>query len=189
MILEGGITMPDTATVEKTVKFLSEIEIEAKARALREKFGMDTIPVRVIAIADKLGIGVRGASWKRPSIAGMIGKREGKMNILYRKTDPEIRSRFTIAHELGHFVLHLSDDLQFVDEEVNLYRLSIPRGQVDSDTARREIQANAFAASLLMPERQLRGAWELTHSIGNLARFFKVSRQAMGIRVAALGLE
>jgi Zn-dependent peptidase ImmA (M78 family) len=182
--------MPEAATTEKPVKYFSETEIETIARELRERFDMDTIPVRVIAIADKLGIEVRGATFRgRPTTVGMIGKRQGVMNIYFRKTDPEIRWRFTIAHELGHFVLHLSDDLKFVDDEVNLYRLSIPQGQADSDTARREIQANLFAASLLMPERQVRGAWAFKPSIGDLARAFKVSRQAMGIRVAALGLE
>lgn len=119
----------------------------------------------------------------------MIGKGNGVMTIWYRMTDPEIRKRFTIAHELGHFVLHLSDNLRFVDDEVNLYRLSIPQGQDDSDTARREIQANTFAAALLMPDRQVREVWRMKRSISETVRFFKVSSQAMGIRVAALGLE
>lgn len=54
--------MPDAATVERPLKYLSEIEIETTARELRERFEMDTIPVRVIAIADKLGIEVKERS-------------------------------------------------------------------------------------------------------------------------------
>jgi len=183
--------MSETATVEKDkgVRYLSSIEIETIARELRQKYELDTIPVPVIALANKLGIEVRGAEFTRRNYVGMIRKTGGVVTILYRKNDPEIRKRFTIAHELGHFVLHLSDNLRFVDSEVNLYRLAPPEGGVDSDSARREIQANLFAEALLMPERQVRQFWPETHSIGQMARIFKVSRQAMGIRVAALGIE
>jgi Zn-dependent peptidase ImmA (M78 family) len=183
--------MPESATAEKDkgVRFLSSIEIETITRELRQKHELDTIPVPVIALANKLGIEVRGAEFARRSYVGMISKKEGVVTINYRMTDPEIRKRFTIAHELGHFVLHLSDNLRFVDSEVNLYRLAPPEGGVDSDSARREIQANLFAEALLMPERQVRQFWPETRSIGEMARIFKVSRQAMGIRVAALGIE
>jgi Zn-dependent peptidase ImmA (M78 family) len=173
-------------TVEKPLRYWSSIEIETKARELRQAHEVDTIPVRVIALANALGMEVRGAEFKRPNYVGMLSKRNGVVTINYRLNDPEYRKRFTIAHELGHFVLHVSDDPRFVDSEVNLYRFNTTE---DSDAAKREIQANMFAAALLMPERQVRKFWAETRSIGEMARIFKVSRQAMGIRLADLGVE
>ena len=54
---------------------------------------------------------------------------------------------------------------------------------------RKEIQANMFAASLLMPEDEVRSEWNRLRSVDELARIFNVSEAAMGIRIDQLGLE
>ena len=52
-----------------------------------------------------------------------------------------------------------------------------------------QIQANQFAAALLMPEELVREAYETNQDLRKLARIFNVSETAMGIRLAQLGLE
>jgi Zn-dependent peptidase ImmA (M78 family) len=99
---------------------------------------------------------------------------------------PSARRRFTIAHELGHVLLLAHDDLH-VDGKLMLRDATSSQGN-----DRREIEANAFAAELLMPvemlrhEIVLRGGIDLDddRDVGGLARIFGVSVQALLIRLS-----
>ncbi|MGH3265723.1 MAG: ImmA/IrrE family metallo-endopeptidase [Trebonia sp.] len=63
----------------------------------------------------------------------------------------QVRRRFTIAHELGHYFLHVSETLH-VDRAAH-FRL---RSQLSSEGIDvTEIQANRFAASLMMPDEMI----------------------------------
>lgn len=110
------------------------------------------------------------------------------------------RQRFSIAHEIGHALLHLpaeppaSGDA-VVDKPIEvLFRDGIAAMGVD----KREIEANAFAAELLMPAKALRERFrELIRASGSkstdalvreLAAIYEVSTQAMGYRLANLNL-
>lgn len=97
---------------------------------------------------------------------------------------------FTIAHEVGHWVLHRNDSqdkLPGFDGEI-----IICRGENSNDE--RESQANYFAATLLMPEDFVRNAFEDVPQIFNygtlcdLADQFNVSKRAMKIRLEELNL-
>lgn len=92
---------------------------------------------------------------------------------------PPNRDRFTLAHELGHYVLHyLWTDRQ--GERL----MALRRG---SD--RIEWEANWFAAAFLMPEGEFRDQFEQTHGdFSALAQYFCVSEQAARIRAKGLGL-
>jgi Zn-dependent peptidase ImmA (M78 family) len=105
------------------------------------------------------------------------------------------RQRFTIAHELGHLLLHRGRPLT-VDQAV--LRVDL-RNEVSSmATDIQEIQANTFAATLLMPEEiVLDYATNLVRSDGSitrddliarLARTFDVSAEAMSYRLINLGI-
>ena len=101
------------------------------------------------------------------------------------------RQRFSIAHEIGHFLLH--EGKMYVDARVN-FRNALSSKAID----REEIAANAFAAELLMPEafviveiKKVVDKLETLDAdivIEALARKFIVSIQAMGIRLRNLGL-
>ena len=89
------------------------------------------------------------------------------------------RRRFTIAHEIGHFVLH--GDL-IGDGIAEDYLL-----RADGFPNRIETEANKFAASLLMPRHlmidyQIQGIL----SIPELAKIFNVSKDAMSIRLLGI---
>ena len=87
------------------------------------------------------------------------------------------RRHFTIAHEIGHFVLHPE-------------RCRPERGGVVNEAGRREErEADAFAAELLMPEYLVREAVrEQGLDAVRLADRFAVSRKAMQTRLRYLGL-
>lgn len=89
----------------------------------------------------------------------------------------ERRRRFTIAHEIGHFVLHPER------------RRPERRGGVNAAWEGQEREADRFAAELLMPEPLVREAVaQHGPDAARLADRFEVSRQAMEVRLRTLGL-
>jgi Zn-dependent peptidase ImmA (M78 family) len=104
-----------------------------------------------------------------------------------------VRQRFTIAHEIGHFYLRHVGEI-FVEEHV----LNKRDGRSSYAIDPKEIEANNFAAALLMPAQMVGRAVidrinknpsiKLEDLTDDLAEKFHVSRQAMGYRLINLGL-
>lgn len=158
-------------------------KIDDLADSIRKKYGLEFFPVAPEAIADAEGINVFSARFRNPDIAGLITKQGRETSIYIRKGDPTTRRRFTLAHELGHYYLHLlkNKGTNFIDEE-HMFRMS------DSALDGPEAEANIFAASLLMPEREVRELLEDHIPLREMADFFMVSKAAMYNRVRNLGL-
>lgn len=162
--------------------------IEQTAREILRKHGLLSIPVNPLDLATKLGMAVHNAKFFDENLVGMIAKKDGKMTLLVKGTDPPFRKRFTIAHELGHHFLHLAEDGEFVDGEADLFRNARGDQGDISPEQRREIQANMFAAALLMPSEDIRSEYKRVRSVSKLARRFNVSEEAIGGRLDQLGL-
>lgn len=123
-------------------------------------------------------------------ISGLFVMKDGHAYIRYNFSEDKKRQRFTIAHELGHFMLHKEVPL-FVDKknEKIMYRNSASAtGEI-----LKEREANGFAASLLMPSQFIKDEWEKMpfdeDPIEYLANIFQVSQQAMSFRLANLGYD
>lgn len=136
-------------------------------------------PVDVKKMAEDLGLRVfnfdvmpRGASGKLyPDPSSDAG-----WSIGVNASDSPTRKRFTIAHEIAHFLLHRQDIRGGVIDDP-LYRSEhLSGGQ--------EAEANRFAADILMPYGLLEEfASRGITNIERLARAFGVSTQAMKIRL------
>lgn len=98
------------------------------------------------------------------------------------------RRRFTIAHEVGHWRLHMRAGTALVfDRSEDIAEVRSPDDQ--KKLARREAEANAFARELLMPEPLVREqAAETGCNLPALAERFEVSVPAMRLRLRLLGL-
>jgi Zn-dependent peptidase ImmA (M78 family) len=164
------------------------------AEKLIDRLGIRTAPVDVERIATFLDLRIVFDDLGE-DISGLLVARDGMASIAVRRTDPPNRRRFTIAHEIGHFVLrHYRQRNELVHAD--------PHAQVIYRSARAsegldmiEVQANQFAASLLMPVKLVRQHAErlglpLTDGdVRTLAKdVFEVSEQAMTIRLTSLGL-
>lgn len=176
-------------TIPDSVPYLSRAEIERRAKEVLRQHGLESVPVDPVVLANKLGIAVHNAKFSDDNIVGMIAKRGDRTTLLVNANDPPFRKRYTIAHELAHHFLHLLEDGEFVDGEVNLFRQPQEDYEKVSPERRREIQANMFAAALLMPEASVREKWKQGPSLEAMARKFNVSEAAMGFRIDQLGLE
>jgi Zn-dependent peptidase ImmA (M78 family) len=111
------------------------------------------------------------------------------------KNHPLTRKRFTVAHELGHYLLHRYEGFHFDGVENGLQlRFRDEKSQEGTDVDERE--ANLFAAELLMPADFIRsdvqklGTVDLlgdTKKLEEMAKRYKVSSQALTIRLTNLG--
>lgn len=160
-------------------------KIDAMVNGLLDQYDQREPPVRIERITKNLGIEIR--SGDLGDVSGMIVRSGGGAIIGVNSTQVRQRQRFTIAHELGHFLLH-EGLTNHVDHN---YRINYRSKESSKATNVDEIEANFFAASILMPKRFLDelSAYEALDSdsdVAELARGFDVSRHAMSLRLANL---
>jgi Zn-dependent peptidase ImmA (M78 family) len=159
-------------------------EIEAARRALERfaaLYGCERAPVPVEDVADSL-CGLRVVEVDGIAESGMLlpQLREVRVNARECAQAPR-RRRFTVAHEIGHWLLHAQGAVP------RTVWCRITDGSEPGDALERE--ANRFAAELLMPEAWVRD--EAARSGADreaLAQRFDVSEIAMGWRLFNLGL-
>jgi len=147
-------------------------------------------PVAVDYIAQKKGITVRFMPLEE-GLSGMIFAKHTAIIIVNSLHHPN-RQRFTLAHELGHFELHMKE----IGAEVHVDKkfLAFARDAKSSlGLDRKEVEANRFAGELLVPQQlliqELRGRVidaEDEALIAELADRFEVSRQMMTFRIGEL---
>ncbi len=174
-------------------------ECESIADKIREQFNPDNLspfPYRNVS-DNKNDLEILLASFENDNkLSGISGATiynndTKRFSILINEDKPKTRQNFTIAHELGHYFLHdeilkderlIIDDDNYLDGKRTLYRLDeAKRNQI-------EIEANNFAASLLMPRDLVVDAWKRIGNIQECAEIFSVSAIAMTIRLERLGL-
>lgn len=151
---------------------------EHVAKQLEFRPGGDLRPV-----VEKLDGRIRYIDWDAEiSKTGSIvveGDGSFVINLPYH-TSPQ-RDRFTIAHELGHLVVHFLWKRHQKEK--------IPNLQAARDgTGREEWEANWFAAAFLMPEAAFRTAYNKHNDIVRVAQIFDVSLAAAEVRAKGLGL-
>ena len=154
---------------------------EEAAAQVRQATGQKQPPIDVREIAHKLGVGVFTRPF--PEALSALILRHGENAIIgVNSGQSHVRQRFSIAHELGHFVLHHHDQ-HFIE-----YGLAPSAdGEQPNYHPVNERAANQFAAELLMPAELVRKDAK-TSSLARLATRYEVSQEAMGFRLVNLGL-
>jgi DNA helicase II / ATP-dependent DNA helicase PcrA len=172
-----------------------------------KRFKPLTLPVPVEDIADLMcELAIDTTDSLPPSMAGRLYALQRIIEV--RQDDGAPRQRFTIAHEIGHYRLHvLAERLHLTGfvcssegvtaAELPTSSMSLPGFTTDQPVAakqleprelrRIEIEANTFAAELLMPAPLVEQAIEqYGKNISTLASKFAVSHQAMQYRMQSL---
>ena len=137
-------------------------------------------PVKLSRIARRLGVKLI-ASTLPVGVSGEI-RPDGSGNFVIKvnRHDSDRRQRFTIAHELAHYLLHRGQIGSGITDDA-LYRSSL------SDA--REAEANRLAADILMPPDAVQAELEVARRlqeedvVAYLADKFAVSEAAMKIRL------
>jgi Zn-dependent peptidase ImmA (M78 family) len=163
-----------------------KIGAREEARRLLQRFGVKSAPVPVERIAKSLQVRVQYAPLDG-DLSGMSCIKDGIPVIGVNSLHHPNRQRFTLAHELAHVCLHRG---QF-DGTVHVDKRILNRDALtETGTDPLEVEANAFASELLIPDELLRVAtkgqvveFEDDDVITNLARQFRVSESAMRYRL------
>ncbi|MDY4310733.1 ImmA/IrrE family metallo-endopeptidase [Pseudomonas shirazica] len=202
---------------KERVAFISKTAIEERTQAILEAAGYlgGSVDLHsLIAHEQQIsGLIVHFKDESRSAL-GRISFHPPQINI-YTQDRESPTARFTLAHELGHFFLGHGQYLQ--REEVRPDDLEIVSSSriPGSDVERLEWQANTFASYLLLPRRALLERFDLIAKIygirnrghgilyvdkqavnygnfklvvGNLSHHFKVSKTAVRLRLAGLGV-
>jgi len=169
-------------------------------RLLAEMGLANSAPVPVYDVAKRLGLSVLETNLGKNSgedVSGVLVTEEGRSYIGVQKSDAPLRQRFTVGHEIGHFFLKHQRSGLHVDREssVTFRAVSHRTARTAHGSDPREVEANQFAACLLMPARLVRRETEkladgplADRDIPTLATKFEVSEAAMTIRLETLGL-
>lgn len=158
-------------------------QIEKLAQKTFEQSG-GIVPADMIKVAKMFEIEVFAVHMQETigaNPSGILVQHDKKFNILINIDEALTRQRFTIAHELGHFLIHKGQ--QFVDEFTageTFYR--------DGTENKIEKEANYFAACLLMPADKVEEIWPECKDPKDAANRFKVSEVSMTYRLKKLGL-
>jgi Zn-dependent peptidase ImmA (M78 family) len=168
---------------------VSSSEAEASAGQLLDQLGITDVPVPVAQIAVAAGASVTYDTFDG-QVSGLLYRDAERCVIGVNSRHAPVRQRFTIAHEIGHLRMHEGRPV-FIDRLVRM-------NARDGTSTKEEVEANAFAAALLMPgtivERefdaivQRQGAVGRDRLLAELAERFEVSAEAMGYRLTNLGI-
>jgi Zn-dependent peptidase ImmA (M78 family) len=163
---------------------------------LIERFDLKRLPIDVVELARRSGADLSYKSFgPNSSVSGMLFRDDTHTIIGVNRDQPNVRQRFTIAHEIGHLALHKGRPI-VLDMSIRVnWRQDLP----EAASVREEIEANAFAAALLMPSdlvaarvrdftRGREGIDDKALTV-KLARAFMVSPEAMTYRLISLGLK
>lgn len=169
----------------------NRLKATRSAKSLLDEMGISEPSVSVDKIAKKLGAQLRYSPLDQ-ELSGMIYVKDDIPIIGVNALHHPNRQRFTIAHEIGHLRLHRSQ----ITNEVHVDK-DFPMLRRDTNAAAGidniEIEANAFAAELLMPEKFLKitlsdNYFDIDDDafIVDLAKKFKVSSQAIQLRLGQI---
>lgn len=148
---------------------------EKEARHILATYSGDSLPVDVVGIARDMGLAVKRCRFKKESsISGFFDFEENAIYV--NGGEHYFRQRFTIAHELGHYVMH-KDFIKSDDYNI-LYRSDI--FNIPDDP--REKEANVFARNLLVPPKEL-ALYKNDATLDELSILFNVSIPVLKIQL------
>jgi hypothetical protein len=155
-----------------------------RAEALLREEGIDRLPVDPFAIASERDILVQAKPDAEPGVSGMLLRHGNAFGIAYAThIKSEGFRRFSVSHELGHYFLD-----GHVDQLLKAGFHVSHAGFVTADPY--ELEADHFAAGLLMPEKPFKAAIDKLDgglpAIEELADHCITSRTATAIRYAEL---
>ncbi|MDH2505915.1 ImmA/IrrE family metallo-endopeptidase [Acinetobacter baumannii] len=144
-------------------------------RQLIEAYQKD-VPMKLGALAKQLGIVVYSATLPS-NISGEIKETDGITIIKINRHDTKQRQRFTLAHEIAHFLLHKHLLSNGIVDDV-LYR--------SSQSNAIEAEANRLAADILMPPALVNGIFKNCSHLSDKEKKLEEVAQQLNVSLTAL---
>lgn len=169
---------------------MSVFTAKAAARELRKQLYKGSRKTDIKKVAKHLGVRVIEQALPDDT-SGVLVVDKGVPTVIVNASEGPYRQKFTIAHELGHFYMHKPTGIHVDKKSAWAYRNESSKLGTDMI----EVEANQFAAEILMPEEVI-GGYQKKHKITDfddsmiegLAKYLGVSFTAMTIRLTSLRL-
>jgi len=151
-------------------------KVQRVVRGLHSEFAIENPPVNPVEISRSKGIDVTFVEFSGDAnnISGFYDFEENAIYV--NRNEFPLRQTFTVAHELGHALLHKEW------AKSDQYRILLRDSDYSGSDAY-EKEANAFAAHLLVPRFMLDRYWK-DNSVESLSRLFAVSVPMIKNRIA-----
>ena len=167
-------------------RFQAIAQGEAAARDLLRRHNITGRPTDLQRLCEREGI----VCIEKPlddELSGMSFVRNGQRFAVVNASHHENRRRFTMAHEIGHHILHSG----YLAQNVHVDTTVLRRDDLSAEGVDiKEVGANAFAAELLMPRSQMVRYSNLDladeRSVATVAQQFGVSATALTYRLSNL---
>ncbi|MHA1017431.1 ImmA/IrrE family metallo-endopeptidase [Enterobacter mori] len=150
-------------------------QLSLEYRVVIEKYQLHC-PVKLGELAKELGLVVKLATLPA-NISGEIKDIEGNVFIRINRHDVKARQRYTLAHEISHFLLHRHLLREGISDDV-LYR--------SSQSNRVEAEANRLAADIIMPSALLEYSFNLHYKGKKDALLYESMAETLEVSVIAL---
>lgn len=140
-------------------------------KVLRENYVLE-VPVPIGEVCERYGLTVLLANTNQQENSGVLDF-EGKL-IYINKLDSNFRQRFTVAHELGHFLMHKELGKKHIER----------KSPIAGEKPWYEKEADAFAAHLLVPLEFLKQ--DCCLPLSDISQKYKVSFDVIGYQMNRL---
>src|ERR1700761_2716368 len=123
--------------------------LETKAEKTLRDTDTFRVPVAIDLVAQRLNLTMEAGALGE-DVSGMLIIRGERGAIGYNSAHARVRQRFTISHEIAHYLLHAKKGEKpqlFIDRHVTFRRDQNSATGMDHD----EVEANQLGAALLMP--------------------------------------
>jgi Zn-dependent peptidase ImmA (M78 family) len=185
--LEKAVNYDAPQAIENGKKYIEDYA-KLVTKVLKEIDILDEDGVKKIYIKDIVQVLGGNVYFVSPSEIGMTDDgsihvhAKNEFDIFISSIGSNVRNRFTLAHELGHYFLHSKQG----EKQIKVARFG-------SNPV--EWEANWFAAEFLMPADEVKSEWEkrdknksFLSNVHEIAYSFKVSMQAILIRLKSIGV-
>lgn len=176
-IISGNICdLLDSVEIETDLPYTdlnkTGLSPEKMAERVREYFNLPKGPIKdIVKVVEQQGIILHIFDFNLDlKISGLsLITKAGVPVMILNKNQPASRMVFTIAHELGHILMHF-------------------KGGIISEERDVENEADRFASSFLMPNEEIRSSlcYLTDEKLGDLKRYWKVSIQALLFKAKSL---
>lgn len=146
-----------------------------KVRNILKSVDIKSAPISVEKVAEFFSIKIVPYGGFPENISGTIVEQRGHIVIGVNQNHAQVRQRFTIAHELGHYLCNHDLSEKVIDD-------------VFDKPTDKEREANMFAAELLIPYDFIKEDIRTIKAIPELAKHYHVSEQSISIRLLETGL-
>lgn len=172
-ILYIGIVKSRISKMNALPSYLSKKEVDELAEKAYFALEANTFSLEKI-IEEKISGKIEYKPLDELFTSGTLVVNNSKPTIYVNSYEPYQRTRFTLAHELGHFMLHSN----FGEKDITIHR--------SGENERTEWEANWFAAGFLMPRNEFIEEYKKNKDTLYLSNRFNVSTSAITYRIKFL---